>query len=232
MQVATRHTGGRCHAFGRSSPAPTSHPHYKVGDCDPSITLALDRLVVQGAVNVVSIWWADEDRRRRGGRSRRANAGTHTYHLCARTCTHHQLPSRHPTPAAVAIYTGQGLHTSSGNAVSTTTTYGPPPHHLLTVLRITSAHPPPPLTCEPHCPSPVPAFKSALSRLQFPKCRHDNKKPNSSGSRRHRTTTDLTPTTGTPSTSTQVPTPPAPSQPPPSYTSGTHGQRPGSSPGR
>ena len=37
-----------------SSPAPTSHRRYKVGDCAPPTTLALDRLAVQGAVNVVS----------------------------------------------------------------------------------------------------------------------------------------------------------------------------------
>ena len=157
-----------------SSPAPTSHRRYKVGDGgrykvgdgDPSTTLALDRLAVQGAVNVVSTWWASEGRRRRGGRGRRADAGTHTYHLRAHTCTHHQLPSRHPTPAAGAIYMGQGLHTSSGNTVGTTTTlhttYGSPPYYV----SHQHAHPPP-LTCGPHCPSPVTAFKSALSRLDF-----------------------------------------------------------------
>ena len=62
-----------------SPAAPTCHRRYKVGDCDPPTTLALDRLAVQGAVNVVSTWWASEGRRRRGGRGRRADAGTHTY---------------------------------------------------------------------------------------------------------------------------------------------------------
>ena len=37
-----------------SPAAPTCHRRYKVGDCDPPTTLALDRLAVQGAVNVVS----------------------------------------------------------------------------------------------------------------------------------------------------------------------------------
>ena len=147
-----------------------------------------------------------------------------TFVVRACTCTHQQLSSRHSTPAAVAIYTGQGLHTSSGIAVGTTTTYRSPSYYV--------SHPhthPPPLTCGPHCPSLVPAFKSALGCLRFPKCRHDKKKPNSSGSRRHSTTADLThPTTGTaPSTSTHQPH----QHLAPSNTSGTHGQRPGSSPG-
>ena len=71
-----------------------------------------------------------------------------TFVVRACTCTHQQLSSRHPMPAAVAIYTGQGLHTSSGNAVGTTTTYRSPPYYV--------SHPhthPPPLTCGPHCPS-------------------------------------------------------------------------------
>ena len=113
-----------------SSPASTCHRRYKVDDGDPSTTLALDRLAVQRAVNVVSTWWASEGRRRRGGRGRRADAGTHTYHLRAHTCTHHQLSSRHPTPAAAAVYMGQDLHTSSGNTVGTTTTYGSPPYYV------------------------------------------------------------------------------------------------------
>ena len=189
-----------------SSPAPTSHRRYKVGDCDPSTTIALDRLAVQGAVNVVSTWWAGDGRRRRGRRGRRADAGTHTYYLRARTCTHQQLSSRHPTPAAVAIYTGQGLHTSSGNTVGTTTTlhttYGSPPYY------VSHQHThPPPLTCGPHCPSPVPAFKSALSRLRFPKCRHDNRSPTAAAAADTAPPpTSLAPTTGTaPLTSTHQP---------------------------
>ena len=212
-----------------SSPAPTCHRRYKVGDGDPSKTLALDRLAVQGAVNVVSTWWASEGRRRRGGRGRRADAGTHTYHLRAHshTCTHHQLPSRHPTPAAAAVYMGQDLHTSSGNTVGTTTTYGSPPYYV----SHQHTHPPPlSLTCGPHCPSPVPAFKFAHSQPSISEVPPRQQKPNSSGSRRHSTTTNLTrPHYRYRPTHQHPPTPPAPC---PSNTSGTHGQRPGSSPGR
>ena len=57
------------------------------------------------------------------------------YYLRARTCTHQQLSSRHPTPAAVAIYTGQGLHTSSGNAIGTRATYGSLPYNTTYHIR-------------------------------------------------------------------------------------------------
>ena len=162
-----------------SNPAPTSHRRPEAGDCAPSTTHALDRLAVQGAVNVVSTWWASEGRRRRGGRGRRADAGTHTYRLLTALAPTTSFPSRHPTPAAGAIYTGQGLHTSSGNAVGTTTTYGSPPYY---VSAITPAHP----TAPSHMWTSLP-FASACDqvRLRFPKRSHDNKKPNNSGSRRH-----------------------------------------------
>ena len=94
-----------------------------------------------------------------------------------------------------------------------------PMDHLLTTYHIST--PTRPLsheTCGPHCPSPVPAFKSALGHLRFPKCRHDNKKPNSEQRQ--------------PQTQHHHLEPPPPPAPCPSNTSGTHGQRPGSSPGR
>ena len=148
-----------------------------------------------------------------------------TFVVRACTCTHQQLSSRHSTPAAVAIYTGQGLHTSSGIAVGTTTTYRSPSYYV--------SHPhthPPPLTCGPHCPSPVPAFKFAHSQPSISEVPPRQQKPNSSGSRRHSTTTNLTrPHYRYRPTHQHPPTPPAPC---PSNTSGTHGQRPGSSPGR
>ena len=110
-----------------------------------------------------------------------------------------------------------------------------PMDHLLTTYHIST--PTRPLsheTCGPHCPSPVPAFKSALGRLRFPKCRHDNRSPTAAAAADTapppRTTTDpIHPHYRHRPTHQHPPTPPAPC---PSNTSGTHGQRPGSIPGR
>ena len=77
--------------------------------------------------------------------SRYAGAGASTF---APACTYQQPPSRHPTPPAVAIYTSQGLRTSS--CVGGTLMYYGGHHHDLwttSLLRITSAHQPTPSHC-------------------------------------------------------------------------------------
>jgi hypothetical protein len=207
-----------------SSPTRRCRRRYKVGDCGPRSTLALDRLAVQGAVNVVSTWWAGEGHRRRRGRGRRAGTPAQ-----ARPRLHPPAPtSSHP----LDIPRRQLLRSTRARACARArvTRWAPPRpiDQLLTTYHISTPTCPLSLSCADlitlhQCP-----FKSALGRLRLPKCRHDKKRPSSGGSRSNTATTDLAQHHYRP-TYQHPPTPPAPC---PFTTPGIQGQRLGSSPGR
>ena len=171
-----------------SSPAPTCHRRYKVGDGDPSKTLALDRLAVQDAVSAVSTWWAVAGRRRRGGRGRRAGTPAQ-----ARPRLHPPAPT---TSRPLDIPRRQLLRSTRARACARArvTRWAPPRpmDHLLTTYHISAPTRPLSLSCVDlitlhQCPS-----KSLLGRLRLSKCRHDKKRPSSGGSRSNTATADLT----------------------------------------
>jgi hypothetical protein len=203
-------------------PAIPIHPQrcrrrYKVGDCAPSATPALARLAVQGAVSVVSTWGGGEGRRRQGGRGRRA--GTQAQ---VRPRSHPPAPTSSP----LDIPRRQLLRSTRTRACTRArvTRWAPPRpmNHLLTTY-VPHQHTHLPLLNATYiitlhqCP-----FKSALGRVRLPKCRHDKKRPISSGSRSNTSITDLTPQVPPPHSPVQHQHPPTPPAPCPSTTHGIH----------